>query len=96
MEGEGGGGGFILISCSASLTIATRRKALQLPATRVLSGAPRVTAQTKSVKPTFLRWTQETGFTLRTWERTRNQLLPTSMGSGDPKLTTTSRKLIGT
>ena len=37
-----------------------------------------------------------TGFTLRTWERTRNQLLAPSMGSGDLKLTTTSRKPIGT
>ena len=52
---RGGERGFILISCSTSLTITARRKTLQLPATRALSGAPRVTARTKSVKPTFLR-----------------------------------------
>ena len=95
-RGLGGGEGFILISYSASLTITARRKTLQLSATRALSGAPRVTARTKSVKPTFLRWMQGTGFTLRTWEHTRNQLLATSMGSGDLKFTTTSQRPIGT
>ena len=68
---------------------------LQLPTTKALSGAPRVTAQIKSVKPIFPRWMQETGCTLRTWERTRNQRLPPSMASEDLRLTTTSQNPIG-
>ena len=54
-----------------------------------------MTARIKSVKPIFPRWAQETGYTLRTWERTRNQRLPPSMASGDLKLTTTSQNPIG-
>lgn len=68
---------------------------LQLPTTKAPSGVPRVTAQIKSVKPIFPRWMQETGYTLRTWERTRNQQLPPSMASEDLKLTTTSQNPIG-